>query len=146
LGGSIICLTLGILSGILSGSGDSEWYQQLLKPEFNPPSWIFAPVWTILYIMMGVALGDIWTQRESYKILLILFVVQLLLNLAWSPLFFWFHRIDFALYDLILLWLVIIIFMFHARRLNRVMILFIPYFLWVSFALVLNLNINLLNK
>lgn len=144
--GISICLISGMISGFLSNSGDTLWYQSLVKPSFNPPSWIFAPTWTVLYIMMGVALGIIWKHRKNNNLLLILFWLQLILNLAWSPLFFLFHRIDIALYDLILLWLTIIIFLYFAKRLHSVFLLFIPYTLWVSFALILNLNIYILNK
>jgi len=144
--GAVFCLMSGILAGVLSGSGNSLWYQNLIKPSFNPPSWVFAPTWTILYIMMGIALGIIWNQPKQYRRLLILFGLQLALNLAWSPLFFLFHRIDLALYDLILLLITIVIILYHARRLHAVFLLFIPYTLWVSFAFILNLNIYILNK
>lgn len=135
-----------MFSGWVSGSGDSQWYLNLVKPDFNPPSWIFGPVWIILYIMMGISLGIIWENRKKKSLLLKLFVLQLLLNVVWSPLFFLFQRIDFALYDIILLWLTLIILLFYSRQLISVVLLLIPYALWVSFALILNFSIYILNK
>ncbi len=143
--GIFFCLLLGIMSGVFSGSGDSLWYRNLVKPSFNPPSWVFGPTWTILYIMLGVALGILWEHRKKYPLLLILFALQFALNIVWSPLFFLFHRIDLALYDLALLWIIVTIFLFHARVLRSVFLLFIPYACWISFALILNFNVYILN-
>jgi benzodiazapine receptor len=143
--GALFCLSLGLLSGYLSQSGESNWYIHLKKPSFNPPSWIFAPVWTLLYLMMGIALGKLWKLRELSSMLLKLFAIQFLLNLLWSPLFFYFHQIDLALVCLFLLWLFLLSFMTLARRVRVVYILFAPYLLWVSFALALNYSIYRLN-
>ena len=145
--GLVICLFLGMISGYLSRGSDSTWYINLNKPSFNPPKWIFGPVWTILYIMMGIALGKIWDNRNNNKPLLILFIIQLIFNLAWSPIFFYFQRIDFALYDIILLWmnLFFIILISLFRKAKIIATLLIPYFLWVSFAAILNLRIYQLN-
>lgn len=143
--GALLCLSLGLLSGYLSQSGDTEWYRHLKKPSFNPPSWIFGPVWTVLYLMMGVALGKLWKLRELATMLLALFAIQLFLNLIWSPLFFYFHQIDLALVCLFVLWIFLLSFMGLARRVRIVYMLFAPYLLWVSFALVLNFSIYRLN-
>jgi len=143
--GVILCVSLGFLSGYLSQSGDTEWYLSLQKPPFNPPSWIFAPVWTVLYIMMGIALAKLWRDRQQRKLLLSLFAVQLILNLLWTPLFFYFHRIDLALMDISLLWISLAIFLTVALKVRTVYWLFSPYFLWVSFAWVLNYSIYTLN-
>lgn len=142
--GSFICLTLGILSGYVAQAGDSQWFSSLNKPNFNPPSWVFGPVWTLLYIMMGAALGKIWHDRKQMPWLLGLFVIQFIFNLAWSPLFFYFHRIDLALYDILLLWVSLLLFLFYSYGKTSIFLLILPYFLWVSFATVLNLNIYLL--
>lgn len=139
--GALICLSLGLFSGFLSQSGDTAWYQSLHKPSFNPPSWLFAPVWTVLYIMMGVALGKLWREKAQRKLLLSLFVVQFIFNFVWSPLFFYFHRIDLALIDISLLWISLVIFLTAALKVRTVYWLFAPYFLWVSFAWVLNFSI-----
>ena len=145
--GLVICLFLGMISGYLSRGSDSIWYINLHKPSFNPPKWVFGPVWTILYMMMGVVFGKIWDNRNNNKPLLILFIIQLIYNLAWSPIFFYFQRIDFALYDIILLWttLLFIILISLFRKAQIIAILLIPYFLWVSFAVILNLRIYQLN-
>lgn len=86
--GIIICIALGILSGFLSHASDSAWYMSLQKPCYNPPSWVFAPVWTVLYGMIGIVMGRLWKQRFEHQGLMLLFIMQFVCNLAWSPLFF----------------------------------------------------------
>jgi benzodiazapine receptor len=143
--GVLLCLTLGLLSGYSVQVGDMTWYASLIKPSFNPPNWIFAPVWSALYIMMGIVLGRLWNEKS--QMLLLVFATQFILNLLWSPLFFYYHRIDLALYDIGLLWLCLAIFMALAWRSHyrTILLLFTPYLLWVSFAGVLNLSIFRLN-
>lgn len=136
--GATISLSVGMLSGYIGHSGDTEWYQALIKPSFNPPSWIFSPVWTILYIMIGIAFGKLWDQRSNNRYALFLYMVQMLLNFAWSPLFFGMHRIDWALYDILALWLTILLLLIATRHQKTVCLLLAPYFCWVSFAVVLN--------
>ena len=143
--GSMLCLSLGILSGYSANSGDSIWYASLSKPSFNPPSWLFAPVWTIIYLMIGAALGKVWNNKEHNKLLLIIFGIQFILNILWSPLFFYFHRIDLAFYDLGLLWTSLLTFMLLASRQRSIFLLCVPYIMWVSFALLLNWKIYILN-
>ena len=141
----LICLGLGMISGYLSNSGASDWYNHLIKPDFTPPAWIFAPVWTILYIIMGIVLAKLWQDREHTKTLLWLFCIQFIFNLLWSPLFFYLHRVDLALYDIILLWLSILIFMILSFKTRMIFILFLPYIAWTSIALILNLYIHMMN-
>lgn len=143
--GVLLCLTLGILSGYSVQVGDMTWYASLTKPSFNPPNWIFGPVWSALYIMMGVVLGRLWNEKN--QMLLFVFVSQFIFNLLWSPLFFYYHRIDLALYDIGLLWLSLVCFMVLAWRSHyrTIFLLFMPYLLWVSFAGILNLSIYWLN-
>lgn len=143
--GAVLCLSLGMLSGFFAHASDSFWYMNLCKPSFNPPAFIFAPVWTILYCMMGIALGILWKNRSKHKNILLLFGIQFLCNLAWSPLFFYMHRIDLAFIDICALWISLLIFMIVARKQKIVLFLFVPYFLWVSFALVLNGTIWMMN-
>lgn len=138
---AIICLFLGMISG--HGMQDHSWYDTLNKPEFNPPKWIFAPVWTALYIMMGVAFAKITTEKN--KIGIILFTMQFFCNILWSRLFFMYKRVDLALYDILLLCALIFALIFHMRRNLTVFSLLIPYFLWISFASILNLYIYFLN-
>jgi benzodiazapine receptor len=143
--GSLICLTLGMLSGYGVKAGASNWYINLHKPGFNPPSWIFGPVWTVLYLMMGMVLGKVWKERTEKPFLLQLFIIQLLLNLLWSPLFFYLHRIGLALLDICLLWACLILFMILVKNQRASFLLFLPYTLWVSFAVILNFNIYKMN-
>lgn len=143
---SIFCLSLGIVSGYIAGSGKSYWYIYLNKPSFNPPSWIFAPVWSILYILMGVALSKIIRLKsKDKKILFFLFIIQFILNLIWSSIFFYFHKIDFAFYDICLLWMIVFLLIIKAKNNKILLLLFLPYFFWISFALILNLAILRLN-
>ena len=144
--GIIICLGLGMLSGYLVKGGDSAWYINLNKPSFNPPNFVFAPIWTLIYIMIGIALGKLWKNKSQNKSLLFIFAVQFILNLLWSPIFFHFHKIGLALIDAILLWFSIILLIIFAYKKHRIVFfLFIPYILWVSFAVLLNLSLYLLN-
>jgi tryptophan-rich sensory protein len=126
-----------------------EWYAQLTKPAWNPPNWIFGPVWTALYTMMAVAAWLVWrrggfaAQRQP----LTLFLVQLLLNAAWSPLFFGLHNPGLALAEILLLWLAILgtlIAFWKVQRFAGVMLL--PYLAWVSFATALNFSLWQLNR
>lgn len=142
--GALFCVTLGMLSGYIAHSGDTIWYQTLTKPDFNPPAWIFAPVWTILYIMMGFALGQIIKLKNNTN-LRRLFVVQFTCNMIWSYLFFRIHRIDLALYDITLLWLALCTLLIASYRHRTIFLLLVPYFAWTTFAYILNFKIYLMN-
>lgn len=142
ISGVFLCVLLGMVSGWISNSSPSLWYQSLLKPSFNPPSWVFGPVWTLLYITIGIVFGLLWKQNKKY---FYAFGVHFIFNLLWSPLFFGLHRIDLALYDLIILWITLIAFMIIARSYLKIITLLIPYGLWITFALVLNFEIVRLN-
>lgn len=145
LTGSLVCLTLGLLSGYSVSVSDSLWYANLIKPAFNPPAWIFGPAWTILYLMMGAALGILWKDKTNNARLMSLFAIQFLFNLAWSPIFFYYQQIGWAFIDICALWVSLIVFMFAARQQRSVFLLFLPYVLWVTFALILNFSIYKLN-
>jgi len=142
---STLCLLGGMFSGYIADAGDSSWYVNLNKPTFNPPSWIFGPVWTVLYVMMGLGLGIIWKNRFEYKSLLIWFGIQYFFNVCWSPLFFYFHRIDLAILDLFFMWSSLLICMILAWRLRPVFMLLLPYMMWTTFAFLLNFNIYMMN-
>lgn len=145
---SLTCLLLGSLSGIATASAVNGWYASLLKPSWNPPNWIFGPVWTILYLLMGAAFALVWNETaKSSKRALLLFVVQFVLNLLWSPLFFALARIDLALIEILVLWVFILLSIFSFYKVNRLAAwLLLPYFLWVSFASVLNATLVVLNS
>jgi len=145
------CIAVGYFSGLATQSGVNDWYPTLMKPSFNPPSWIFAPVWSTLYIMMGVAGGLVWArmeyEREAVRNALFLFAVQLALNGLWSLLFFGLKNPLLALIEIALLLLLIYETYLKFRKIDKVAgWLFIPYLLWVSFATILNASIWWLNK
>ncbi len=128
-------------------SGEGSWYSSLAKPFFNPPGWIFGPVWTFLYILMGVSLYLVWKKNaENSRNAYIIFGIQLFLNAMWSILFFGMHQIFGAFICIILLLASIITASVLFYKISRPAgLLFIPYILWVSFASVLNFAIFILN-
>jgi translocator protein len=141
--GILICLGLGISSGLLT-SQSFDWYHQLQKPSFNPPNWIFAPVWITLYFLMGLVLGHLLLYQTTIKIGAVFFL-QLFCNIIWSPLFFYFHRIDWALVDIIILWVSLVAwYLLNQKQIFR-SYLMLPYTIWVSYALILNAWIFFLN-
>jgi len=146
------CITLplvvGGVSGFITASQISGWFATLTKPSFNPPNYLFGPVWTTLYILMGVSFYMILNlaPNRGRTIAIAAFGVQLFLNFWWSIIFFSFHRLDLAMVEIALLWVSIVwmIFSFFRQR-PLAGYLQIPYLLWVSFASALNLGILLLN-
>ena len=129
----------GTAIGLLTGPG--EWYAGLHKPSFAPPNWVFAPVWTVLYLMIAVAGWLVWhSAAPGRSALLLLWGLQLILNFLWSPLFFGVHRIGMAFVDIVALLAVIVMFMVLAQRAGqgRVVWLMAPYAAWVGFATLLN--------
>lgn len=145
------CVAVGYLSSVISRNENDSWYDTLVKPVFNPPSWLFSPVWTTLYILMGVAAGLVWDkideQRAVVKKGLTFFWIQLGLNALWSYLFFGLHNPLLALIELILLWLLIYETFVQFSKVNKTAgYLFIPYLAWVTFAGVLNASIWWLNR
>ncbi len=143
-------LIVGFTSGYLSGSGaGNPWYQNLDKPSFNPPSWVFGPVWTTLYVLMGVSLFLIYdTPRSAMRRWgLILFGVQLVLNFFWSLIFFRFEMLAAASAEILLLLASIVAMILVFYRVRPVAAyLQIPYLLWVSFASVLTITIYWMNR
>ena len=145
------CLVVGYLSGMVTRDSITTWYPTLVKPSFNPPNWIFAPVWTILYIMMGVAGGMVWNRieqdAENVKKAFMFFIIQLALNAIWSLLFFYLHNPFLSLIEIVLLWLLIFETYTQFKKIDKVAgMLLIPYLAWVSFAMVLNGSIWWLNR
>jgi len=137
-------LALGGLSGWLSGTGQSAWYKSLKKPSWNPPAYVFAPVWTTLYILMGIASIPAFNQRDAPA--LAVFLANLMLNVSWPLVFFRAQRPDLALAIIIALWISIIATMVLFARITKLWILLIPYALWVTYATTLNASIVALNK
>ncbi|MEI7463450.1 MAG: TspO/MBR family protein [Candidatus Taylorbacteria bacterium] len=146
----IICELAGIVSSYFSKPSLDSWYQTLVQPDIAPPSWIFAPVWTALFALMGIALFFVWksnADKASKKTAIQVFSAQLLLNIMWSILFFGLQSPRGALVEILSLWLIIVATMIAFFRISRTtMYLLIPYILWVSFAAYLNFSIWILNK
>ena len=141
-----ICFVAPAL-GIFAMPG--EWYASLRKPSWNPPGWIFGPVWTALYAMMAVAAWLVWRRGgfAAQRRALTMFLVQLALNAAWTPLFFGLHWPGVAFAEIVLLWLAIGATLFAFRPVSRVAAwLLVPYLAWVSFAAVLNFELWRLNQ
>jgi tryptophan-rich sensory protein len=128
----------------------STWYAGLHKPPFNPPSWVFGPVWTILYCLMAVSALLIWQKgldNHLVRLALVLFLLQLALNALWTPLFFGLKMPTLALLDIIVLWLAVALTILTFAKISApAALLLVPYILWVTFAVVLNAAICLLNR
>jgi len=143
-------ILVGGLSGIATARGVQDWYPTLTKPPFNPPSWLFGPVWTLLYIMMGIAAFFVWQRGwkdEAVRIALAAFLGQLLLNGLWSILFFGMQSPGLAFVEIIVLWIVIgVTVVLFWRMVPIAGMLLLPYAAWVSFAAVLNGAIWILNR
>ena len=121
------------------------WYSEIIQPSFNPPSWVFPPVWSTLYVMMSIAIWRVWTVFFNSRILKLYFF-HLFFNCCWSIIFFGFHQIGLALINIIVILFFIIILMKEYLKIDKLSFyLMIPYFLWSSFALVLNASILFLN-
>ena len=141
----IITFSVSIIGSYTTANFKEPWYSEILLPSFNPPSWVFAPVWTTLYIFMSVAIWRIWIKFFDKKILNI-YLIHLLFNGLWSIIFFGFHMIFLALIDLFIILIFIIILMkLYYNKDKFSFFLMVPYFLWCSYAFILNLNIFILN-
>jgi benzodiazapine receptor len=146
-----ICLMVGYSASVVTRPSVEIWYPTIVKPVFNPPNWIFMPVWTLLYILMAVAAGLVWDkikeQNEDVKKALGFFLIQLTLNAIWSYLFFGLKNPMLALIEIVLLWLMIYETYLKFTKINKTAgYLLIPYMAWVAFAGVLNASIWWLNK
>ena len=145
-----IALPLGIgsVAGLFTAEAIPGWYETLNQPSFNPPNWIFGPVWTTLYLFMGISLFLVWKQSASKErnIAIFVFLLQLALNFCWSFIFFFFNMIGLALIEIILLWISIIIMLVLFYKIKPIAAYInIPYFLWVTFATILNTSYYFLN-
>lgn len=122
-----------------------QWYQTLEKPAWNPPPWIFGPVWTALYLMMAIAAWLVW-KCQGWKLALSLYIIQLLLNAAWSPIFFGAHQLGLAFAEILFLWAAILATLLSFHRISKPAAwLLAPYLAWVSFAAFLNFTLWRLN-
>ena len=145
----VVCQLAGVVGSLFTTPSIPSWYAALQKPSFNPPNWIFAPVWTTLFVLMGIAAFIVWNKgldKKGVKTALALFIIQLVLNMLWSYLFFTLHSPLYAFVEIIILWLAILLTMLKFFPISRAAgYLLLPYILWVSFAAVLNFTIFRLN-
>jgi len=145
----LIPLLVGAISGFFTMSGVNGWYAVANKPWFNPPNWIFAPVWTTLYVLMGIALFLVWRSDADKAIkqtAIALFVIQLTLNFFWSIIFFRLQQPVWAFAEIILMWIMILLTIIWFGKISPAAAwLLVPYISWVSFASVLNYSIWQLN-
>ncbi|MCS7250275.1 MAG: tryptophan-rich sensory protein [candidate division WOR-3 bacterium] len=146
----LICQGAGILGSIFTTPSIPTWYRQLIKPPFTPPNWLFAPAWTLLFLLMGISLYLVWEKglkdKEVKKALLI-FLIQLVLNILWSFIFFTLKSLLFAFIEIVILWIAILLTIIYFYKISKASAyLLLPYLFWVSFASVLNFSILILNR
>ena len=141
----ITTFSASFIGGITTFKFKEPWYSTLVKPSFNPPDWVFGPVWTILYILMAIAIWNVWIKSKNIN-LVYLYFIHLFFNTTWSVVFFGLHQILLALIVLMILIILIIILILRFKRVNYVSsYLMIPYLLWSCYALFLNFNLYILN-
>ena len=142
----LITYSASVIGALVTISFKEPWYSLINKPLFNPPSWIFAPVWSTLYLMMTVAIWLFWHSKNRNMNTIYIYFIHIVFNTTWSIVFFGFHKIFYALLVLTALIFLIIILILRFKRVNMVSFyLMIPYLLWCCYALILNFNLFLLN-
>lgn len=168
----VICQLAGGVGSIFTVSEIATWYAVLNKPFFQPPNWLFGPVWTLLFLFMGISLYLVWEKNWQIKFdfgklkgkawnkysekfwmgswqkanLILIFCAQLVLNVLWSVIFFSMHNLGLAFFELVMLWFAILYLIFNFYRVSKISsYLLVPYILWVSFAGILNLAVWLIN-
>ena len=150
IGCIVLCQLAGLIGSIFTFEAIPTWYAALNKPPLNPPNWVFGPVWTILYTLMGISLFLLWKKGDSgikIKPAVIIFIIQLILNSAWSIVFFGVKSILGAFILITFLWLAIFINMIQFNKISKTAAyMLLPYLLWVSFASYLNLSIYIHNN
>jgi translocator protein len=145
----LLPLLMGSIAGIFTANAIPGWYASLNRPSFNPPNWVFGPVWTTLYLILGISFFLIWKldAGKDRNRAIIVFMVQLVLNFCWSFFFFYFKTIGIALIDIVALWIMIVVMLSRFYKLRPVSAYInIPYLLWVTFATVLNAAYFFLNR
>jgi benzodiazapine receptor len=145
-----VCLMTGSLGSFATRNSITTRYAQLSRPSFTPPNWTFGVVWPILYVMMGISAFLIWNvgiDRRQVRVALGVFALQLILNGLWTPIFFGLHLIGLALVEIVMMWIAIFMTILTSWRVSKpAALLLLPYILWVSFAVVLNASLFLLNR
>jgi len=141
----LITFIASAIGGFTTASFKEPWYSEITLPSFNPPSWVFAPVWTVLYVMMSLSIWNIWVKFHDTKILKVYFV-HMIFNASWSVVFFGFHEITLALINLIIILSFVVFLTLLCFKKDRIsFLLLLPYLFWVLFAFSLNINIVMLN-
>ena len=141
----LVTFIASAIGGFTTTSFKEPWYSEIILPSYNPPSWVFGPVWTVLYIMMSIAIWKIWINTFDLK-LLKLYFMHLFFNSTWSIIFFGFHQIGLALINLVVILIFIVLLMSKYLIRDKISFyLMTPYFLWSSYALILNSTIFILN-
>ena len=144
-----VCLLIGFLGSLVTTPSVSTWFSTVNKPSFSPPNWLFAPVWTILFILMGISAYLVWNKglkKKAVKEALLIFVFQLVLNFLWSLFFFGLHQPFLASLEIIVLWVAILLTILKFRKISAAAgYLLLPYIAWVTFASFLNFTIARLN-
>jgi benzodiazapine receptor len=145
----VAVVAIGFAGTFFTTPSIGTWYAGITKPSFNPPAWVFGPVWTILFVMIGLSLGMVLNSARISKyrsVAIKIFIVQLVLNLAWSYLFFSLHRPDFSAIEILILFGMIGVNIYYASKVHKTAgWLLVPYIVWVGFAAVLNITIWSLN-
>lgn len=145
----VVCQAAGFIGSIFTTPNIPTWYATLRKPSFTPPNWLFAPVWTTLFLLMGISAYLVWRyglSNSRVRIALLIFIVQLIVNILWSLVFFGLKSPLAGFFVIIALWLLILLTIIHFSNISITAgILLIPYILWVSFASVLNFMLWRLN-
>ena len=142
----IITYSASLIGGLATINFKEPWYSMLVMPSYNPPDWVFAPVWTTLYLFMTIAIWKFWHSKNRDIDTIYIYIVHLIFNTTWSIVFFVFHKIVLALIVLVILILLIIILIIRFKRVNLYSYyLMIPYLLWCLFALLINVSLIILN-
>lgn len=141
---------VGAIAGLFTSTGVDGWFQTIEKPSWQPPEWVFGPVWTVLYVLMGIAFFLVWKSdapKKQKRMAITLWIIQLVFNFFWSFIFFHQHQIDWALAEILVLWFFILLTILYFGRVNKVAAwLMVPYISWVSFASLLTFAIYELNN
>ena len=142
----LVTFSASFIGGLASINLKEPWYSQLIKSNYNPPDWVFAPVWTTLYLMMTFAIWFYWHSKRRDMNTIYIYFIHIVFNTTWSIVFFGLHQILYALFILLILIFLIIILILKFKRVNYVSAyLMIPYLLWSCYALFLNFNLYILN-
>ena len=143
---ALVTFSASLIGGLATIGFKEPWYSLLIKPSFNPPDWIFGPVWTTLYLMMTIAIWLFWHSKSKDMNTTYIYFIHIIFNSTWSIVFFGFHQIFYALLILLILTSLIVILIIRFKRVNITSFyLMIPYLLWCCFALILNFKLILLN-